>query len=117
MIHIFIKFIVETKKKYSVMDKELLAILKSIDYFKYYLLRKRFTLETDQHALKYLKQATHPNNCMMRGLYSYITSDFEVRYIAYETNFADFFKQAYRNERKVRIKIGNQAQIINLERF
>lgn len=91
-------------------DKELLAGVRSIEHFKSVLLGKWFIIETNHHALKYLQHVTHPNSSMRRWSCFVQVFDFEVRYIAEEINSADFFKQAYRTERKVCIKIGNHGQ-------
>lgn len=66
MIHTASKVLDTTQTNYSVTGKELLVAVKSIEHFKYYLLGKRFILETDHHALKYLQQATQPNSRMVR---------------------------------------------------
>ena len=51
------RFLNSTEERYSVNELELLGIVWSIDYFKYYLYRKNFTVVTDHRApLSLLKE-------------------------------------------------------------
>ncbi|KRH93508.1 pol polyprotein [Pseudoloma neurophilia] len=93
MIAAFSKTLDNTQLNYSVTDKELLAAVKGIQYFKHYLLGKKFTLETDHQALKYLQQVSQPNSRLMRWSLFLQDYDFEVKYITGETNAADFFSR------------------------
>ena len=45
------KFLNSTEERYSAIELELLGIIWSIDYFKYYLYGKNFTVITDHRAL------------------------------------------------------------------
>lgn len=48
------KSLEKAHKNYSVTDKELLAIVKSIEHYRNYLLGREFQLKTDHKALTYL---------------------------------------------------------------
>lgn len=50
----------------SVTEKELLAIIKSLEYFRAYLIGKTFTLRTDHKALEYLWNTKNPSSKLLR---------------------------------------------------
>ena len=52
--------------KYPIIEKECLAVMWGIRYFKMYLVGKRFTLQTDHKPLKYLKDAAYQNDHVFR---------------------------------------------------
>lgn len=66
IIHVFSKTLDATQRNYSIIDKELLAMIKSMDYFRHYLIGKKFILETDHKSLKYLNSTSQPNSRIMR---------------------------------------------------
>ena len=49
-------------EKYPIIEKECLAVVWCIRRFKLYLAGKRFTLQIDHKALKYLKDAAYQND-------------------------------------------------------
>lgn len=66
VIYAFSKTLDSTQRNHSVTDKELLAIVKSVEYFRWYLLGKEFKLKTDHKALEYLKSAKEASSRMLR---------------------------------------------------
>ena len=74
---------------YSTTDKELLAVDKSIEHYKHYLLGKRFTLKTDHQALQHLQTASNDNSRILRIALKLPNYQFTPIYIKGETNIAD----------------------------
>ena len=54
------------ENKYSIIEKECMAVVWGIRCFKLFLAGKRFTLQTDHKHLKYLKDAAYQNECVFR---------------------------------------------------
>lgn len=54
------------EQKYSVPEKECLAIMWSVSKLKYYLLGTTFTVMTDHQALRWLEQSKSSNARLMR---------------------------------------------------
>ena len=50
-----------TEARYPIIGKECLAVVWGFKGFKFYLAGRRFTLQTDNKPLKYLKDAVHQN--------------------------------------------------------
>ncbi len=66
--------------RYSVVEKECLAVKWALDSFKYYLLGRRFTLETDHRALKWLGRMKDTNARITRWFLSMQPFVFDVVY-------------------------------------
>ena len=60
------KRLLPRQQRYSVIERECLAIVWAIDHFKTYLFGRPLVLQTDHKALKYLDSATHTNDPVMR---------------------------------------------------
>ena len=60
------KSLYSAQKAYSVIERECLAILWSLDKFYAYLYGKKFTIQTDHQPLAYLKTAKISNTRLMR---------------------------------------------------
>ena len=54
------------ERKYSILEKECLAIVWSVNKFRLFLMGKRFTLQTDHQPLAYLGKAKFQNDQVMR---------------------------------------------------
>lgn len=93
MISAFSKALDDTQRKYGITDRELLAVVKSIDHFRSYLLGKRFELRTDHKALTYLWTAKDPTTHLLRWEMKLQEYDFEVKYIKSEENEADLLSR------------------------
>ncbi|KAF9760594.1 Retrovirus-related Pol polyprotein from transposon [Nosema granulosis] len=89
MIAAFSKSLDKAQKNYSVTDKELLGIVKSIEHFRHYLLGKQFTLRTDHKALAYMWEAKNPCSRILRWSLKLQEYCFKVEYIKGENNVAD----------------------------
>ncbi|ORD99505.1 POL2 [Hepatospora eriocheir] len=56
------------QKNYSTTEQELLAVIKSVEYFSYYLFCQKFILNTDHKSLIYLLKNPRKNNEFLDGL-------------------------------------------------
>ena len=70
----------KTEEKYSVIEKELLAIAWACKYFRPYLFGKKFTLFTDHKPLTYMFSLKDPNDKMIRWRLRLEEFDYEVKY-------------------------------------
>jgi hypothetical protein len=61
MVYAYSKTMDNAQKNYSVTDKELLAVVKSMENFRRYLIGKEFVLRTDHGAIKYINEAKYTN--------------------------------------------------------
>ena len=78
--------------KYPIIEKECLAVVWGIRRFKLYLAGKRFTLQTDQEPLKYLKDAAYQNYRVFRWAMVVQEYSFRVEDIPSKKNIgADFW--------------------------
>lgn len=82
------------ESRYSVVELECLAVKWALDTFKYYLLGREFTLETDHRALQWLGKMKDSNARVTRWFLSMQPFRFEVKYRAGIVNpVADFLSR------------------------
>ena len=60
------KKFVAAEKRYSTVEKELLAVVWAIRRFEPYLFGRQFTVQTDHHPLQYIRRAKSTNGRLMR---------------------------------------------------
>ena len=104
MISAFSKKLDSAQKNYSITEKELLAIVKSCEYFRQYLIGKKFILKTDHKALTYLRTCTKPPSRLLRWALKLSEFDYTIEYIEGNLNVADGFsrmKDVFVNNMKV----------------
>lgn len=89
MIYTYSKAMDQAQKNYSVTEKELLAVLKSIEYFRHYLIGKPFLLRTDHKAIQYLFETKNQKSRLTRWALKLQEYTFKIQYIKGEDNFAD----------------------------
>ena len=89
MIHAFSKTMDKAQLNYSVTDKELLALVKTVEHFRYYLLGRKFTARTDHRALAYLWESKNPVSRILRWSLKVQDYQFTPEYIKGDTNAAD----------------------------
>ncbi|XP_016533291.1 uncharacterized protein LOC103146684 [Poecilia formosa] len=78
----------------SLMEKEMLAIKWALDSFRYYLLGRDFTLETDHKALQWLKKMKDTNGRITRLYLALQPFQFTVRHIPGKENItADYLSR------------------------
>ncbi|KAF9760650.1 Retrovirus-related Pol polyprotein from transposon 17.6 [Nosema granulosis] len=110
MISTFSKTLDKAQLNYSVTDKELLGIVKSIENFRHYLLGKTFKLRTDHKALIYLWNTKTLNSRLLRWSLKLQEYTFDINYIKGDDNIADGYS---RNTTKIdccNIQIAKQAE-------
>ena len=93
MISAFSKRLDKAQLNYSVTDKELLAIVKACEHYRFYLVGKEFDLETDHKALAYMKQCVNPTSRLLRWSLKLQEFAFKIKYIKGEDNAADGFSR------------------------
>ena len=82
------------QKNYVVTEKELLAIIESIEYWHHYLYGRRFTIKTDHKPLKYLNSHKKTHTRIMNWAMRLNQYDFNIEYIKGEDNVeADFLSR------------------------
>lgn len=74
------KILNKAERNYCVTDKELLALRYFIEYYRQYLLGRRFTVRTDHQALSYLFSFKEPRGRLARYLEILAAYDFSVEY-------------------------------------
>ncbi|KAF9752794.1 Retrovirus-related Pol polyprotein from transposon 17.6, partial [Nosema granulosis] len=93
MISAFSKNFDKHQLNYSVTDKELLAVVKSIEHYRHYLLGKEFILRTDHKALTYLWESNNPTSRLLRWAMKLQEYKFRIDYIKGEDNAADGYSR------------------------
>ena len=76
----FSKKLSETQERYTATEKEALAIVLALEHFAFYLMGRKFRLQTDYRALTKLKTMNNTNNRLMRWSMALQAYDFEVEY-------------------------------------
>lgn len=89
LIYAWSRVLSPCETNYSTTDKELCAIVKSVEHFRHYLLGKKFKLLTDHRSLEYLWNSKNLNSRLTRWSLTLQEYDFSVHYIPGETNGAD----------------------------
>ena len=74
------KMLNKAERNYCVTDKELLALRYFIEYYRQYLLGRRFTVRTDHRALSFLFSFKEPRGRLARYLEILSAYDFAVSY-------------------------------------
>jgi hypothetical protein len=83
------------ERNYGAIEGECLAVKWAVEKFRYYLHGRRFTLRTDNQALKWLDSARFSNSKLERWALALQEYDFVVEYIKGETNVvADHLSRA-----------------------
>ena len=98
IISAFSKKMDKAQTNYSVTDKELLGLVKSIDHYRHYLLGREFQLWTDHKALEYMKNAKDPAGRLLRWALTLQEYKFTVKYIKGEENLSDILSRPTINQ-------------------
>ncbi|KAK3099869.1 hypothetical protein FSP39_010951 [Pinctada imbricata] len=70
----------KSEKNYCVTDKELLSVRYFMEYFRQYLLGRKFTVRTDHQALVWLFKMKEPKGRIARWIEILSAYDFEIQY-------------------------------------
>lgn len=82
------------EKNYSTIERELLAIVWAVKYFRPYLYGIKFSVHTDHQPLKWLASLKEPNSRLSRWKISLSEYEFDIEYIkGKENNVADFLSR------------------------
>lgn len=87
------------EKNYSTLEKELLAIVWAVKYFRPYLFGRKFLVQTDHQPLKWLYSLKDPNQRIIRWKISLGEYEFDVEYLKGKDNkVADFLSRIEESE-------------------
>jgi hypothetical protein len=89
MVYAFSRTMDKAQRNYSVTDKELLAVVKSVEFFRRYLMGKNFILRTDHEALTFIQTNKNPTGRFLRWGLRLQEFDFTPEFIKGEKNGAD----------------------------
>ncbi|XP_014880742.1 trace amine-associated receptor 4-like [Poecilia latipinna] len=90
------------ERRYATVEKEALAIKWALDSFKYYLLGREFTLQTDHRALQWLEKMKDTNGRITRWYLAMQPFRFKVHYIPGKDNTtADYLSRCQREDQEV----------------
>ena len=76
----FSKHLSKTEKNYSTTERELLAIVLTIEHFRQFLYGTHFVVWTDHQPLKYILKIKEPAARLLRWIIRLSNYDFEIRY-------------------------------------
>lgn len=85
-IHYFSKVLNHAQIRYSTIEKELLAIILSVEYFHYYLVGREFLIMTDHRPLTYLFENKNMNARLHRWRYVLMGYQFKIVYRSGKSN-------------------------------
>ena len=102
------------QRKYSVSEKELLAIIEATEYWHHNLYGRHFTIKTDHKPLKYLNSHKKINTRIMNWAMRLNQYDYSIEYIKGENNVeAVLLGQQYQNtEGPFHIPLSSNAPIL-----
>lgn len=75
------------ERKYSTIERELLAIVDSCKHFKAYLWGRHFHIETDHRPLQWLFTLKDPSSRLYRWKIKLKEFDFDIKYVKGKTNY------------------------------
>lgn len=113
IISCFSKRLDKAQINYSVTDKELLSVVKSIKHFRYYLIGDEFTLETDHKSLIFLKTFSNPSARMLRWSLKLQEYKFIPIYIKGERNAADLLSKKCNSINITEYSENNKKEILD----
>ena len=71
-----------TQRNYCPTQRELLAVITSLQHFRHYLLGNKVILRTDHHSLKWLRTFKRPEGMLARWIETLAEFDFEIEHRA-----------------------------------
>ncbi|KAF6011172.1 hypothetical protein HII12_002767, partial [Brettanomyces bruxellensis] len=83
------KKLLPAQMRYSIYEREFLAIVEALKTWRYYLMDKKFIIQTDHRSLKYVKYQNSMSQMRVAKWLDFLTRfDFEIEYIKGKTNTA-----------------------------
>jgi len=82
----YTSWLLNKAEQYSTIEKELLAIVYSVQFFILYIYGRKFTLVTDHQPLKWLHSVKDPTSCFARWRLKIAEYEYEVVYKAGKIN-------------------------------
>ena len=82
----FSKKLLPYQQKYIVTERECLAIVEAIEYWSYYLMGRKFTVETDHKPLEWLMKTSHTKTRLFNWALKLSQFNFDIVYIPGEDN-------------------------------
>ena len=76
----------ESKRLYSIYDKEMLAIMHALAKFRQYLVGSRFVVRTDHNSLKYFLEQKDLNERQQKWVSRIPSYDFDMEYVKGKKN-------------------------------
>lgn len=84
------------ERNYSTIEKEMLAIIWALKYFRRYVYGRKFLVQTDHQPLKWLYSMKEPNSKMARWRIQLSEYDFDIDYVKGKNNkVADFLSRIH----------------------
>lgn len=74
------------QQRYTISEKECLAIVEAVEYWHYYLTGRKFLIQTDHQPLKYLMKSKHPRTRLFNWSMRLNQYNFEINYIPGKDN-------------------------------
>ncbi|KYB25612.1 hypothetical protein TcasGA2_TC031231 [Tribolium castaneum] len=108
----------DAETRYSTIEREALAIVWAVKYFRCYLTGARFTIITDHRPLKYLLTIKEPSSRLAKWAMSLTEFDFEVQYRPGKQHHVDAFTRLEHPQEEMSIQAIQQdctPIIYNLE--
>ena len=78
----FSRVLNSTQRNYCPTQRELLAVITSLQHFRHYLLGNKVILRTDHHSLKWLRTFKRPEGILARCIETLAEFDFEIEHRA-----------------------------------
>lgn len=112
-ISYFSKMLKDSESRYPAIQLELMAIVKGVCAFEYYLRGRHFFILSDSKPLKHFKKVVSPANIISRWLLTLGEYDFSFEHIPGKNNvLADFFSRTPFPDTE---DLSNNPQLVNSE--
>ena len=116
------RFLNSNEERYSVNELELLGVVWSVQYFKYYLFGKSFTIITDHRALlsmmKEHRSKKSYNSRLTRWIDRLLPFDFNIEYIpGAKMGLVDYISRQPNQDAKVRNKYDGEFAVATITRI
>ncbi|KRH92666.1 LTR retrotransposable element, partial [Pseudoloma neurophilia] len=105
IVSCFSRSLSKSEENYSATDLELLAVIKTLEHYRHYLLGKQFSLRTDHQALLYMQKSENHSSRLMRWSLKLQEYNFTIEHVKGPDNAADHLSRVrnitMRDEQKI----------------